>query len=69
MKFLLLYTKGYQKKKLLKPNWVFHDRRFCQIIWQIFTQGRAKKISSKISPSGNWNQDLQIFRPMPYQLS
>ena len=24
-------------------NWVFHDRRFCQIIWQIFTQGRAKK--------------------------
>ena len=23
--------------------WVFHDRHFCQIIWQIFTQGRAKK--------------------------
>ena len=22
----------------------FHDMRFCQIIWQIFTQGRAKKI-------------------------
>ena len=49
--------------------WVFHDRRFCQIIWQIFTQGRAKKNSSKIAPSGYWNQDLQIFRPMPYQLS
>ena len=26
--------------------WVFHDRRFCQIIWQIFTQGTAKKILS-----------------------
>ena len=49
-------------------NWVFHDRRFCQIIWQIFTQGRAKN-SSKIAPSGVWNQDLQIIRPMPYQLS
>ena len=45
--------------------WVFHDRRFCQIIWQIFTQGRAKKNSSKIAHSGDWNQDLRIFRPMP----
>ena len=27
---------------------VFHDRRFCQIIWQIFTQGRAKKIRQKL---------------------
>ena len=32
--------------------WVFHDRRFCQIIWQIFTQGKAKKNSSKIAPVG-----------------
>ena len=24
-------------------SWVFHDRRFSQIIWQIFKQGRAKK--------------------------
>ena len=49
--------------------WVFHDGRFCQIIWQIFYIGKSKKISSKIAPSGDWNQDLQIFRPMPYQLS
>ena len=47
----------------------FHDRRFCQIIWQIFKQERAKTISSKIAPSGVGNQDLWIFRPMPYQLS
>ena len=53
----------------VSDNWVFHDRRFCQIIWQIFIQGRAKKISSKIAPSGDWNQDLRIMRPMPYQLS
>ena len=33
---------------LLVINWVFHDRRFCQIIWQIFTQGRAKKICQKL---------------------
>ena len=39
-------------------NWVFHDRHFCQIIWQIFTQGKAQKSSSKIAPSGDWNQDL-----------
>ena len=33
------------------------------------TQGRAKKkYSSKIAASGVWNQDLQIFRPMAYQL-
>ena len=51
-------------------NWVFHDRRFCQIIWQIFTAGKSKKkMSSKIAPSGVWNQDLRICRPMPYQLS
>ena len=55
--------------ELFEDIWVFYDRSFCQIIWQIFTQGRAKKISSKIAPSGDWNQDLQIFRPMPYQLS
>ena len=41
-----------------KPNrsqryiWVFHDRRFCQIIWQIFTQGRAKKFRQKLPPVG-----------------
>ena len=35
------------------PNWIFHDRRFCQIIWQIFTQGRAKKKNhQKLPPVG-----------------
>ena len=33
-------------------NWVFHDRRFCQIIWQIFTQARAKKNRQKLLPVG-----------------
>ena len=33
-------------------NWVFHDRLFCQVIWQIFTQGRAKKIPKKLPPVG-----------------
>ena len=28
-----------------------------------------QKNSSKIAPCGVWNQDLRIFRPMPYQLS
>ena len=32
-------------------------------------QEEQKKNSSKIAPSGVWNQDLRIFRPMPYQLS
>ena len=32
--------------------WVFHDRRSCQIIWQIFTQERAKKIHQKLPPVG-----------------
>ena len=32
--------------------WVFHDRRFCQIIWQIFTQGRANRIRQKLPPVG-----------------
>ena len=31
-------------------NLVFPDIHFCQIVWQIFTQGRAKKNSSKIVP-------------------
>ena len=44
----------------------FHDRRFCQIIWQIWEE---QKNSSKIAPGGNWNQDLRIMRPMLYQLS
>ena len=33
-------------------NWVFHDRRFCQIIWQIYTQGRAKKYRQKLPSVG-----------------
>ena len=32
--------------------WVFRGGRFCQIIWQIFTQGRAKKIRQKLPPVG-----------------
>ena len=32
-------------------SWVFDNKRFCQIIWQIFTQEEQKK-SSKIAPSG-----------------
>ena len=31
---------------------VFHDMRFCQIIWQIFTYRRAKKIHQKLPPVG-----------------
>ena len=31
---------------------LFHDTHFCQIIWQIFTQGRAKKNCQKLSPIG-----------------
>ena len=54
----------FSQWKLNGENWVFHDRHFCQIIWQIFTQGRAKKGLSKIAPSGVENQDLQIFRPI-----
>ena len=30
----------------------FHDRCFCQIIWQIFTQGRANKFRQKFPPMG-----------------
>ena len=37
---------------LIGPIWVFHDRRFCQNIWQIFTQGRAKKNCQKLPPVG-----------------
>ena len=40
---------------------VFHDRRFCQIIWQIFTQGKVKKIF-KNCPQWDWKPgplDLQ----------
>ena len=31
---------------------VFHDTHFCQIIWQIFTQGRAKKFRQNSPPVG-----------------
>ena len=48
---------------------VFHDMRFCQIIWQIFTQGGAKKNSSKIAPSRDWTHDLRIIMSMLYQLN
>ena len=48
---------------------VFHDTCFCQIIWQISTQGRAKKNSSKIVPSGVETQDLQIISLMLHQLT
>ena len=34
----------------LKYYLVFHDRRFSQIIWQIFTQVRAKKNRQKFPP-------------------
>ena len=33
-------------------NWVFHDRHSCQIIWPIFTQGRAKNIPQKLPQWG-----------------
>ena len=44
--------------------WVFHDRRFCQIIWQIFTRGRAEKIHQFIIHCPKWGlkpgpRDLQ----------
>ena len=49
---------------------VFDDTRFSQIIWQIFTQGRANiKNSQKIAPSQDWTHDLWIIMPMLYQLS
>ena len=49
------------------PIWVFHDRRFCQIIWQIFTHGRAKKIHQKwgLKPG---SPDLQA-NALPTELS
>ena len=34
------------------PILVFHDTRFCQIMRQIFTQGRAKKNHQKSTPVG-----------------
>ena len=38
------WTKIYgQILQNVEQIWVFHDRRFCQIIWQIFTQGKPKK--------------------------
>ena len=43
-KFVLPWEKWY--------NWVCHDRHSCQIIWQISTQGRAKKICQKLHPVG-----------------
>ena len=50
--------------------WVFHDRRFCQIIWQIYTQGRAKKFV-KNCPQWGLKQgppDLQA-NALPTELS
>ena len=35
-------------------HWVFHDRRFCQIIRQIFTKEEQKKIRQKF-PQWGWN--------------
>ena len=49
---------SFNNKRLI---WAFHDRRFCQIIWQIFTQGRAKKISSKIAAVGIHDCDLEVL--------
>ena len=40
------------RSKACDANWVFHDRRFCHIIWQIFTHGRAKKNCQKLPPLG-----------------
>ena len=36
----------------LAGKWVFHDRRFCQIIWQIFIQGREKEFRQKLPSAG-----------------
>ena len=48
---------------------VFYDMNFCQIIWQIFTQGGVKQIHQKFATCRDWIQDLWITMPMPYQLS
>ena len=49
-KYNVTFKNNYSLK--FKGKWVFHDRRFCQIIWQIFTQGRAKKNHQKLPPVG-----------------
>ena len=33
-------------------NWVFHDTRFCQIIWQIWSYTAQNKFRQKLSPVG-----------------
>ena len=57
---LLFMQEDFLVRTCIRPHEisVFHNRHFCQTIWQIFTQGRANKISSKIAPSRDWNQDL-----------
>ena len=49
---LLLCIAGIRATTKRLSIWFFHDRRFCQIIWQIFTQGKAKKIHQKLPPVG-----------------
>ena len=47
-----------QKLVSERDIWVFHDRRFCQIIWQILTLRGAKKKSSQNCPQ--W-----VLKPRP----
>ena len=57
--------------EFLEFTWVFHDRSFCQIIWQIFTQGRAKKKFIKNCPQWGLKPgplDLQA-NALPTELS
>ena len=55
-------------QEINEKNWVFHDTRFCQIIWQISTQGRENK-NVKNCPSGVGTHDLLITTLTLYQLS
>ena len=59
-------------KPVRSPHiWVFHDRRYCQIVWQIFTQGRAKKKFVKNCPQWDLKPgplDLQA-NALPTELS
>ena len=57
--------------QLQLPIEFFYDRRFCQIIWQIFTQGKAKKKFLKNCPQWGWKPgppDLQA-NALPTELS
>ena len=49
-----LYRNKWKCSQLvfLHVTLVFHNRPFCQIIWQIFTQGRAKKFRQNCSQCG-----------------